>query len=84
MGVSPRHVEDNDGILNFRGRPASNVLPNDVNTADFAADSANVLGLEALWNHGPVSVLSEWVVKQIDAPLSDGPRVTGTSPAPGY
>ncbi|TQD46641.1 OprO/OprP family phosphate-selective porin [Marilutibacter aestuarii] len=77
LGANVRHVEDNDGILNFRGRPASNVLPNYVNTGDFAADSADFLGLEALWNHGPVSVLGEWVVNQVDAPLHGDPRFHG-------
>lgn len=77
LGINARHVEDNDGLLNFRGRPASNVLPNYVNTGDFAADSAEFLGVEALWNHGPVSILGEWVVNQVDAPAFDDPRFTG-------
>ncbi|MBB1061592.1 OprO/OprP family phosphate-selective porin [Marilutibacter spongiae] len=77
LGASVRHVEDNDGVLNFRGRPASNVLPNYANTGDFEADSARIVGLEALWNHGPVSLLGEWAVNHVDAPLHGDPRFHG-------
>ena len=77
LGASYRHVEDNNGTLRFRGTPSSHVLPNYADTGSFAADSADFLGLEALWNSGPVSLLGEWVTSKADAPGVGDPRFSG-------
>ena len=83
LGVAARYAGADDGSLRFRGRPASNVTPNYVDTESIQGDYSINLGLEALWNEGPFSILAEynqaWLVgTTFDAPTFNGFYVTGS------
>jgi phosphate-selective porin OprO/OprP len=83
FGVAARYAGADDGSLRFRGRPASNVTPNFVDTDPIPGDYSMNVGLEALWNEGPFSLLAEynqaWLVgTTFDAPAFNGFYVTGS------
>jgi len=77
LGASVRRVGADGGTLRYRGRPESNVSSFYVDTGTFAADRALHVGLEALWQHGPWSVIGEWVGAKVDAPASGDPSFSG-------
>jgi phosphate-selective porin OprO/OprP len=77
LGVSVRRTEADSGILRYKGRPESNVLDNYVDTGNFAADHGTHLGLEGLWNAGPVSLLGEYIRAAVDAPGKGNPVFSG-------
>ena len=77
VGASVRRVGADGGTLRYRGRPESNVSSYFVDTGTFAADRALHVGLEALWQHGPWSVIGEWVGAKVDAPASGDPSFGG-------
>lgn len=77
VGASVRRVGADGGTLRYRGRPESNVSSYYVDTGTFAADRALHFGLEALWQHGPWSVIGEWVGAKVDAAASGDPSFSG-------
>lgn len=77
VGASLRRVGPDGGTLRFRGRPESNVLDNYVDTGTFAADDALQIGLEALWQRGPFTLMGEYVRAKVDAPQSGDPSFDG-------
>ncbi|RPH43277.1 MAG: hypothetical protein EHM87_14290 [Burkholderiales bacterium] len=77
VGGSVRSAGADGGTLRYRGRPESNVADFYVDTGTFAADRALHLGVEALWQHGPWSVIGEWVHAKVDAPRSGDPSFSG-------
>ena len=83
LGVSGRYAGADSSTLRYKGRPESNVSDNYVDTGSIASDHAWHLGLEALWNEGPVSVLTEydraWVASAATGhPSFSGYYVTGS------
>lgn len=76
LGLGWRHVGAQD-TLRYRGKPGSNVATNFVDTGNFAADSAEHFGLEAMLGIGGVLVAGEWIRAQVDAPLKGSPDFTG-------
>ncbi len=77
LGVSARYVEAGTGSLRYKGRPETNVGNNYVDTGNFPADDALHGGLELLWNHGPVSLLGEYIEARVDSPETGDPRLCG-------
>ncbi|MFN7641510.1 MAG: OprO/OprP family phosphate-selective porin [Burkholderiales bacterium] len=77
VGGSVRRAGADGGTLRYRGRPESNVSDFYVDTGTFAAERALHLGLEALWQQGPWSVIGEWVHAKVDAPRSGDPSFSG-------
>jgi phosphate-selective porin len=61
VGASVRYVGTDDNVLRMKGRPASNVADNYVDTGNINADHAWSYGLEALLNRGSYSLLAEYV-----------------------
>lgn len=78
LGLSTRYVGAEDGVLRYKGRPESNVADNYVDTGDLPADHAWHLGLEALWNEGPLSLLAEYDHAWVEAPSSGDPEFSGS------
>ena len=83
LGFALRYAGAEDGMLRFRGRPASNVTPNYVDTKSIPGDHSTNVGLELLWNEGPFSVLAEYNRAELagtafDAPGFGGYYVTGS------
>ena len=77
LGASMRYVTPNENVLQYKGRPETNVSDNFVDTGAFEADHALHFAVEALWNQGPYSVLAEYHQASVDAPLSGDPRFFG-------
>jgi phosphate-selective porin OprO and OprP len=77
LGVGGRYYGADRDTLRYKGRPESNVTDNYVDTANLAGDHAWHFGLEALWNHGPYSVLSEYVHASVASAASGNPGFWG-------
>lgn len=83
VGAAVRYYGAAHDELRFKGRPASNVAGNYVDTGKLAGDHAWNTGLEALWSHGAYSVLAEYTRSDASThdgsnPAFDGYYVTGS------
>ena len=77
FGLAGRYVGADNDTLRYKGRPESNVADNYVDTGNLPADHAWQLGLEALWNEGPFSVLAEYNRAWVDSPAMGNPEFSG-------
>ena len=77
LGISGRYAGADNNMLRYRGRPESDVADYFVDTGNLTADHAMHLGLEALWNEGPFSVLAEYNRAWVDSPSSGNPQFSG-------
>ena len=77
LGLAGRYAGADHGTMRYKGRPESNVADNYVDTGDLSGDHAWHLGLEALWNEGPFSVLAEYNRAWVDSPTSGDPSFSG-------
>jgi len=76
LGLAWRHVAVDENAR-YKGRPETNMGDNAVDTGDFAADSAEHFGGEALLNIGSVSFLGEYIVAKVDSPAHGDPTFQG-------
>ena len=77
LGVSGRYAGADNHTLRYKGRPESNVADDYVDTGNLTADHAWHLGLEALWNEGPFSVLAEYNRAWVSSAASGNPQFYG-------
>ena len=63
--------------MRYKGRPESNVSDNYVDTGNLSGDHACHLGLEAFWNEGPFSVLTEYNRAWVNSSASNDPSFSG-------
>lgn len=77
LGVSGRYAGADNNTMRYKGRPESNVTDNYVDTGNLSGDHAWHLGLEALWNEGPFSVLAEYNRAWVSSPASGNPQFSG-------
>jgi phosphate-selective porin len=77
LGASTRYVGTDNNILRMKGRPASNVADNYVDTGELDADHAWNYGLEALVNRGPWSLLAEYVHADVHSASVGDPAFSG-------
>ena len=83
LGVSVRYYGAVDDQLRYKGKPASNVASDFVDTGKVAGDHAWHTGLEALWSVGGYSLLAEYVRADLSTrdgsnPTLDGYYLTGS------
>ena len=83
VGVAVRYYGAVDDQLRYRGKPASNVASDYVDTGKLPGDHAWHTGLEALWNVGAYSLLAEYVRADLSTrdgsnPTLDGYYLTGS------
>jgi len=83
LAASTRYYGAADDQLRYKGKPASNVADDYVDTGKVPGDHAWHTGVEALWNHGGYSVLAEYVRADLSTrddrdPTLDGWYVTGS------
>ena len=83
LAVSTRYYGAVDNQLRYRGKPASNVADDYVDTGKVPGDHAWHTGVEALWSSGGYSVLAEYVRADLSTrddrnPTLDGWYVTGS------
>ena len=83
VAASTRYYGAVDDQLRYRGKPASNVTVDYVDSGKVPGDHAWHTGIEALWSHGGYSVLAEYVRADLSTrdssdPTLDGWYVTGS------
>jgi phosphate-selective porin len=83
VAASVRYYGAVDDQLRYRGKPASNVSDDYVDTGKVPGDHAWHTGLEALWNAGRYSLLAEYVRADLSTrdgtnPTLDGYYLTGS------
>jgi phosphate-selective porin len=79
LGIGGRYIEEDEGTLQFRGRPESNVTSYYVDSGKLAGDHAKDLSLESLAGRGPVLMSAEFVRAWTDATASGDPTFWGSS-----
>ena len=84
LGIYARYQEDENGILQFRGRPGSNVAEFYVDTGSFEADYSRQVGLEALWQSNRLTVLGDYVKTWVRADAVGNPQFDGFYVAASY
>jgi phosphate-selective porin OprO/OprP len=77
VGVAGRYAGGDNDILRYKGRPESNVADNFVDTGNLASDHAWHVGLEALWNEGPYSLLAEYNRASVASAAAGHPDFSG-------
>jgi len=77
VGVGLKSRGSDSGMMRFSGRPESNITSKYEDTKDFPARRATQLSLEALWAHGPFSVLAEHIGAWVDSPERGNPYFSG-------
>lgn len=77
LGISGRYAGADNNTMRYKGRPESNVSDNYVDTGNLTGDHAWHVGLEALWNEGPFSVLAEYNRAWVNSTASGDPEFSG-------
>ena len=77
LGVSGRYAGADEDAMRYKGRPESNVTDPYVDSGNLVGDHAWHLGLEALWNEGPVSLLAEYNRAWVSSAASGDPQFSG-------
>ena len=77
VAASVRYYAGDGDKLRFKGKPASNVASNYVDTGTLAADHAWNTGLEVLWAKGGYSLLGEYITSSVRSESLGTPRFDG-------
>jgi phosphate-selective porin len=77
LGASTRYTAPDNDSLRMKGKPASNVASDYVDTGSIDADHAWNYGLEALVNRGPWSLLAEYVHADVHSSAAGDPAFSG-------
>lgn len=75
--ISVRYAGADNNTMRYKGRPESNVTDVYVDSGELPGDGATHLGLEAFWNHGPVSLLGEYTQANVNSPAKNDPQFEG-------
>ena len=76
LGFGLRYTDAKEG-LRYGSEPEFNQSPNFVDTGAFSANSALTYNVEASWRKGPVWILGEYVLNDVDAPQLGNPGFSG-------
>lgn len=77
LGASGRYAGADNNTMRYKGRPESNVADPYVDSGNLTGDHAWHLGLEALWNEGPFSVLAEYNRAWVSSSANGDPEFFG-------
>ena len=77
LGVSGRYGFVNSGKLRLKSRPGAWAAPFFVDTGEFAADGSTMVGLEAYYRPGSLTMGGEYFMQQVDATQSGDPSFHG-------
>jgi phosphate-selective porin OprO and OprP len=77
LGASVRYYGGDDDTLRFKGKPASNVASNFVDTGSIPGDHAWNTGLEVLWARDGYSLLGEYVTSSVSSRAAGDPDFSG-------
>jgi phosphate-selective porin OprO/OprP len=68
LGVGVSHRNPTGDSLSFGSKPEANLAPTYISISSLPADDVDLLGLEAAWVSGPLTVQSEYRTAAVDAP----------------
>ena len=77
LGVGIRRAGPDAGEIRLSGRPESNVADRYVDTGEFLASHVYELGLELVFDHGPLMFQAEHITAKTKAPDSGDPDFSG-------
>ena len=77
LGISASWVFSSQQQVRYRSRPESFLAPDMVDTGDIRASSATLMGLEAAWVRGSLSVQGELLGSQVRSEESGNPLFYG-------
>jgi phosphate-selective porin len=77
VGAAVRYYGAEKNQLRLKGKPASNVASNFVDTGNVPGNHAWNTGVEALWNAGPYSVLAEYTRSDLATSAPGRPTLDG-------
>lgn len=66
LGAAYSHRSPNDKTARFRSRPEAHLTDRFVDTGSFTSDRVDLVGLEAAWVSGPLSLQGEYVYANAD------------------
>jgi phosphate-selective porin OprO and OprP len=78
LGAGYRSGGADNGMMEFAGRPESNVADKFTDTGEFAASGSNEVSLEGLVSIGRFAVLTEHIGAWVHAPASGNPYFSGS------
>jgi phosphate-selective porin OprO/OprP len=84
LGIDARYTGADEGMLQFRGRPESNVTDYYVDSGKIVGTHANQLALESVVGRGPLLVSAEYAGSWTNASASGDPFFWGDSIAVSY
>ena len=77
VAASVRYYAGDANTLRFKGKPASNVSSNYVDTGNITGDHAWNTGLEVLWANQGYSLLGEYVTSSVSSRAAGNPDFSG-------
>ncbi|MEX1202576.1 MAG: porin [Ferruginibacter sp.] len=73
VGIGFRHNGNSDGKLSYKAKPEANTAPSFISTGSFVAEAANTFFLEYIFVKGPVSILGEYMLTNVNSPITADP-----------
>jgi phosphate-selective porin OprO/OprP len=68
LGLAGSRRSPTDDLVSFSSRPESNLAPAYVSLSSLPAETVDLIGTEAAWVRGPLTVAGEYVLASVDAP----------------
>ncbi len=84
LGVAYTHKNFEDDMVRFRARPEAHLSHRFVDTGDFSADFADIIGVEAASVLGPFSVQGEFVQAFLESRVNGDPAFWAASLQASY
>jgi len=84
VAIAFRHVGADDGKLQFKGRPESNVSNYYVDSGSLVGNHATELNLEGIWDRGPFFLTGDVTRAWVDSSASGNPQFWGGYVAVSY
>lgn len=68
LGLAASRRSPTDDMVSFSARPEANLAPAFVSVGNLPAETVDILGTEAAWVRGPLTVAAEYATAMVDAP----------------
>jgi phosphate-selective porin OprO/OprP len=68
LGLAASRRNPTDSLVSFSSRPEANLAPAYVSLSNLPADDVDLIGAEAAWVRGPLTMSAEYAQASVDAP----------------